>query len=655
MSLEPFRCRRILMVFAVLVSACLAEPSLPTLFTDHMVVQRDRPIHIWGKADEGERLTVDLSGHTGTATADASGHWSLFLPAMNAGGPFTLTIHGNKQITIKDVMIGEVWLASGQSNMAFALAGAEGADREIPKADYPQIRLFTVPQRIALSPQGNTLPAHWEVCSPDHAKHFSAVSYFFARDVYMSLGVPIGIVVSAWPGTLIEEWISPQEFQADAALKSILDQVQRMSPDERKFAENSLPFELQYDDFELVAAGSDNKVIANFDDGTSRTTTGGDFSYTWTDSPDSLFDLVAPGRDGKGFAARITGRLDGAQGSTLTVRYKLDGTSVDLRPYAGIRFWVRGNGSFRFRSLQPTISDYDNYTTDVVKATPDWQQVTIWFRDLRQEGWGVSLPFTQDSLSGFSIESLTTLGYAEMPVTALYQGMIAPLMPYAFRGALWYQGESNALKAHQYQKLLPALIRSWRQASGNRDLEFLIVQLPNHGAIPEQPSESAWAELREAQLLTLKHTSHTGLAVTIDVGDPANVHPHRKLEVGHRLALWALGTAYKQPIVYSGPLYESMQVRGNEIVIHFSHPGAGLEARGGGPLQGFAIAGADRKFHWAEARIEGDSVLVSSSAVPQPVAVRYAWGDSPPCNLFNKDGLPASQFRTDDWPGITGD
>jgi sialate O-acetylesterase len=266
----------------------------------------------------------------------------------------------------------------------------------------------------------------------------------------------------------------------------------------------------------------------------------------------------------------------------------------------------------------------------------------------------VSLPFTQDVLSGFSIENLTTLGYAPMPVSALYQGMITPLLPYAFRGVLWYQGESNALKAHQYRKLLPTLVQSWRKASDNTDLEFLIVQLPNHGAIPEQPAESAWAELREAQLMAFKHVPHTGLAVTIDVGDPNNVHPHHKLEVGQRLAPWALGTVYKRPIIYSGPIYQSMQLNGREIAIQFTHVGAGLEAHGIGELQGFAIAGSDRKFHWADARIEGDTVVVSSQEVAKPVAVRYAWADSPRCNLFNKDGLPASPFRSDDWPGITG-
>ena len=635
---------------------CWADPVLPSFISDHVVLQRGREIHIWGKADGGENITVSLAGHAVTATTDIRNHWSVQLPTLSAGGPFTLIVQGKKTIVIKDVMIGEVWIASGQSNMTFALDSAEGAAAEVPKADYPQIRLFTVPRKIALSPQEDTLPAHWQICTPDTAKSFSAVAYFFAREIHRKLNVPVGVIESAWPGTTIEDWVAPEALQADADLAPVLEEWKLATPDEKKFAENSLPLDLEFDDFELIpaTAGSTSKVLANFDDGTSRMSTGGSFSYGWGDSPDALFELVSPGRGAGGFAARVAGRLDGTQDSTLTARYKLDGAAVDLSSYAAIRFWVRGSGSFRFRSKQPTITDWDDYASPVLNASSDWQPVTVLFRDLRQEGWGVTLPFTQNALSGFTLESLTTLGYAPIPVSGLYQGMITPLLPSAFRGVLWYQGESNALKAHQYRKLLPALINGWRKASHQDDLEFLIVQLPNHGATPGEPGESAWAELREAQLLMLQHVPRTGLAVTIDVGDPKDVHPHRKLEVGQRLALWAQGTIYKEPIEYSGPLYGSMRIEGSEIRVRFTHVGSGLEVHSGGELRGFAVAGADRKFHWAEARMDGDTVVISSRDVPSPVAVRYAWGDSPLCNLFNKDGLPASPFRTDDWPGITG-
>ena len=553
----PRRAARIALGLSILACGLCswADPVLPSLLTDHMVLQQGREIHIWGEGDAGEKVTVSLADRIAATTADADHHWSVLLPSLSAGGPFTLTVVGNKKIEIKDVMIGEVWIASGQSNMTFALDGAEGAATEVPKANYPQIRLFTVPRRIALSPQQNTLPASWKICTPQNAREFSAVAYFFARDIHRKLNVPVGIVESAWPGTAIEDWIAPEAFQADADLRPVLEDWNRASPEEKTFAANSLPFEVEFDDFELIpaAASSAEKILANFDDGTARVSTGGSFSYNWEDAPDAPFELVSPGRGGKGFAARIAGTLNGAQGSTLAASYNLDGTAIDLTSYAGIRFWVRGNGSFRFRSKQPTVTDWDDYAAPVMKASSAWQQVTVWFRDLRQDGWGVVLPFTQDALSGFTIESLTTVEYPPIPVSGLYEGMITPLLPSAFRGALWYQGESNALKAHQYRKFLPALIQSWRDGLRNKDLEFLIVQLPNHGATPDNPSESAWAELREAQLITSQHVPQTGLAVTIDVGDPKDLHPHRKLEVGQRLALWAEGTVYRQPIEYSGP------------------------------------------------------------------------------------------------------
>lgn len=654
---------RILTVACVVVwgIACWADPVLPALFSDHMVLQRGSKIHVWGNAAPSEKIDISIADRAGTTTADIAGHWSVYLPALTAGGPFTLVIQGNKKVEFKDVMIGEVWVASGQSNMTFALNSAENGAVEVPKADYSQIRFFTVPRNISEIPQDNTLPASWQVCTPDTAKNFSAVAYFFARGLYRNLKVPIGVIQSAWPGTTIQEWIDPITMPSDPNLATLVEAWNNASPEKKRLAAQPEPFTLEFDDFELVpsSTGATPKMLANFDDGMSDTSLGGSFSYSWQDTPDSTFELVSPGRGGEGFSARVAGRIDGAQDSILTASYQPDHSPVDLGAYSGIRFWVRGNGSFRFRSLQPTITDYDDYAAPVMKASSDWQPVTIWFRDLRQEGWGVTLPFTQTSLSGFSLECLTSAGYVPLPIFGLYEGMITPLLPYEIRGAIWYQGESNALRAQEYRKLLPALIDGWRKAWRDDGLEFLIVQLPNHGDTPTQPGESAWAELREAQLLTMKSTPHTGLAVTIDVGDPKDVHPHRKLEVGERLALWALGTTYKEPIVYSGPMYESMNIdhssgEPSEVRIHFTHVGAGLEAHGSDALQGFSVAGPDRKFHWADARIEGDTVVVSSPEVTQPVAVRYAWADSPQCNLFNKDGLPASPFRTDDWPGITG-
>jgi sialate O-acetylesterase len=640
----------LLFLFAVLMPL-RAEPVLPHLFSDHMVIQRETEIRIWGWADPGENISVSLGNETSQTTAEANGDWKVILPAMRAGGPFTLMVQGKKTIIFRDVMLGEVWVASGQSNMTYALSGATGGEKETLHATYPGIRFFTVPKKIAVAPQSDTLAAVWEVCSPETAKSFSAVSYFFARDLHKDLGVPIGIILSSWPGSAGEEWTDPESLRREPGLKPIVERWDASAAEVKSYAAHAADFSLEFDDFELLRAAGDSHdpvILSNFDDGTAQISTGGSWIYDWQGAPDSVFELIKPGRGGKGFAARVKGTLDGASSSRIIASFRQDNSAFNLTSFAGIRFWVRGNGSFQFRTLQPTIQDYDDYSTGEFQATPEWKQITIWFKDLKQDGWGVYAPFTLNALTGFAITNMTRVGDPPRPPAGLYESMIAPLQPYRIRGAIWYQGEGNTWRAYQYRTLLPALIAGWRKGWKEGDFPFLIVQLPNQGDSPEL-GDSIWAELREAQLLTAKTVPNTGLAVTIDVGDPHNLHPPRKEEIGYRLAVWAQGTTYGRKIVYSGPIYDSMQIVGSEIKIHFLHRGTGLEARDG-TLKGFSIAGADRKFHWANARIDGESIAVSSPDVVSPVAVRYGWAGSPECNLYNKEGLPASPFRTDDWP-----
>jgi sialate O-acetylesterase len=552
------------------------------------------------------------------------------------------------------VILGEVWVASGQSNMSYALSGAAGGDKEIPRATYPGIRFFTVPKKIAVEPQSDTLPAAWEVCSPETAKSFSAVSYFFARELHRALGVPVGIILSSWPGTAGEEWTDPDSLRREPVLKPIVERWDVSAGEVKSYAAHPKEFSMEFDDFELLRSANDPQdpvTLSTFDDGAAQISTGGNWIYDWQGAPNSVFELVTPGRGGRGFAARMKGMLDGASSSQIKASFRQDNSAFNLTSFAGMHFWVRGDGSFQFRTLQPTIQDYDDYSTDTFQATPEWKQVTIWFKDLKQAGWGVYAPFTINALTGFAITNMTRVGDPPRPPAGLYEGMIAPLQNYRIRGAIWYQGEGNAWRAEQYRTLLPALIEGWRKGWGEDDFPFLIVQLPNQGSSPEL-GDSLWAELREAQLLTAKRVANTGLAVTIDTGDPHNLHPPRKAEIGERLSLWALGTTYGKKRVYSGPLYDSVQVTGDQMRIRFQLMGSSLEARGE-TLKGFAIAGPDRKFHWAEAHIEGETVIVSSESVPHPVAVRYAWADSPERSLFNKEGLPASPFRTDDWPGAS--
>lgn len=643
-------------VIALSPAALRANPVLPHLFSDHMVLQRNKEISIWGTADPGEKLAVTVASSSRDVVADSNGRWNVALPVMPAGGPFLLTVRGKTTITLKDVMIGEVWVASGQSNMTYGLSDSLGATEELPRAGYPNVRFFTVPRNISLTPQPNTLPAAWEVSTPDTAKDFSAVAYFFALELYKKLGVPVGIILSAWPGSQGQEWTDHDSLANAAILQPILSRWKSAPREVKAISEQHVPFTLEFDDFELLPthAGDAPKVFSDFDDGSSQTSTAGYWTFDWPDEPDATFDLAAPGRGGSGYAARVTGHFDGTHFPHLEAVFSPNATPTDLSAYSGVRFWVRGSGAYQFQTLQPTITDADNYSTAIMQASSEWKQVTIHFADLKQAGWGVWTDLTPSALTGFQIVAMSALGDPDRPPSGLYEGMITPLERYRIRGAIWYQGESNALSAFQYRTLLPRLILAWRKAWGEGDFPFLIVQLPNYGGSPEL-GDSAWAELREAQLLTAKTVPNTGIAITIDLGDPKNVHPPRKKEVGERLAYWALGTSYDQKIVYSGPLYESMQIQGNQVRIRFTHTGSGLEAHGGGPLKGFSIAGADRKFHWAEARIDGDRVVVSSPDVPAPTSVRYAWANSPDCNLHNKDGLPASPFRTDDWPEITAD
>jgi sialate O-acetylesterase len=639
---------------ALVCGTAQADPSLPRLFSDHMVLQRGVASRIWGWADPGEKIQVSLGQITREAVAGADRRWELTLPSMSAGGPFVLAVRGKRTIELRDVMLGEVWVASGQSNMTFALADATGGSDEILRADRPEIRLFTVPGRVAVTPQPDTLPAGWKVCAPETAKEFSAVAYFFARRLREYLHVPIGIILSAWPGSRGEEWTDAESLRADPILKPIVDRWDRSPASAKSFASEPATIDLEFDDFELLPAPANSGqpvILSNFDDGPANVSLGGDWTYGWQEAPQTSFSLVAPGRDGKGYAIRVSDRVAELNSSRLEARFKPGNAAADLSAYAGVRFWVRGEGKFRFQALQPTITDTDNYERQTLQPTPEWELVTVWFKDLAQEGWGVRMPFTPAALTGFALLSMPEVGYPARPPSGLYDGMIAPLEPYSIRGAIWYQGEGNTWRAYQYRYLLPALIQGWRKAWREEDFPFLIVQLPNQGESPEL-GDSIWAELREAQLLTSRAVRNTGLAVTIDAGEPKNLHPPRRKEVGERLALWALGTTYGQRIVYSGPLYKSMLVERSQLRIQFDLFGSSLVANGD-VVKGFSIAGPDHKFHWAEARIDGDTVVVSSKDVPSPLSVRYDWANSPEGNLYNREGLPASPFRTDDWPSAT--
>ncbi len=502
------------MLLAVAGVVC-ADVKLPAVIGDNMVLQQGRKLSIWGWAEPGEEVTAGVSWHSMSwaVTADANGKWVFKMNPPKAGGPYEMTISGKNVIRIKNIMVGEVWVCSGQSNMQWAVSQSANAEQEIAEANYPKLRLFTVERKVADQPQPDC-SGSWTSCSPQTVPGFSAVAYFFGRELHKTLGVPVGLIHTSWGGTPAEAWTKRGVLKADADFKPIL---------------------------------------ARYDE---------------------------------------------------------------------------------------AVAKYPQAKQEYEQKLEEWKQAVE-----KAKAEGSQVPRRPGELFG--------PGNPNSP-SGLYNAMIAPLIPYSIEGAIWYQGESNAGRAYQYRKLFAAMIKNWRDDWGQGDFPFLFVQLANFKAVNPEPAESDWAELREAQLMTLT-LPNTGMAVIIDIGDANDIHPKNKQDVGRRLALWALGTTYGQKMDYCGPIYKSMKVEGDRIILNFDHVGGGLAAAADEPLRGFAVAGADRKFVWADAKIAGDTVVVSSDKVSEPVAVRYAWADNPVCNLCNKEGLPASAFRTDDWPGITVD
>jgi sialate O-acetylesterase len=503
-------------VIALLGAISAADVRLPAIIGDNMVLQAGGRACLWGWADPNEEIKVRVSWRQvdWTIQADSDGKWIFLMTTPEVGGPYEITFKGKNTVVVKNILAGQVWVCSGQSNMQMALEQAANAKEEITAADSPQIRLFTVARKIAEKPQEDC-EGKWVACSPETAGGFSAVGYFFGRQLHKELKQPIGLIHTSWGGTPAEAWTSPAGLEENPNLEPILKRYK--------------------------------EALAVY--------------------PEAM------------------------------VKYK-----EDLAKWNEAAKQAKAEG----------------------KPAPAG-------RPGRPLG-----PDNPNSPSG------------------LYNAMIAPLTSYTIRGTIWYQGESNAGRAYQYRDLFPTMIKSWWNAWRQEDFPFLYVQLANYMAVKNEPNDSAWAELREAQSMTLE-LPDTGMAVIIDIGEANNIHPRNKQDVGKRLALWALAKTYDRDVVYSGPLYKSMQRKDHQIILSFDHVGGGLVAKDGAPLKGFALAGADRKFVWADAKIEGNKIVVSSDKVADPVAVRYAWADNPVCNLYNKEGLPASPFRTDTWPGVTID
>ncbi|XZE54950.1 sialate O-acetylesterase [Planctomycetaceae bacterium SH139] len=482
------------------LSTALADVQLPNIFSDSMVLQRDQENRVWGMADAGEAVTVMISGQTHETEADADGYWQVTLQPLSVGEPRTLTVRGKNEIKLEDVLVGEVWICSGQSNMQWTVNSSESPDLERLAANFPQIRMINYRQQGSQTPVWSHPDRQWMVCTPENVGNFSAVGYFFARQLHQTLDVPIGMINNAWGGSACEAWINRDVLVADGRFAGMLQRWENM---ENQFEE-------------------------------------------------------------------LSGKDD------------LDDKAQQTR------------------------------------------------RNLSNQMGGNQRPAN------------------------IYNGVLKSHMGYGIKGAIWYQGESNAGRAYQYRELFPLMISSWRKEWGAGDFPFYWVQLADFRQEKSAPGESDWAELREAQTMTMDKLENTGEAVIIDIGEGKDIHPRNKVDVGRRLARWALAKQYAIEIAHQSPRYQAMEKVDGKIVLSFAHVDGGWRPFDVPQPIGFTIAGEDKQFVTADAKILKDGrIEVWSDSVKDPASVRYAWADNPVCNMYDRADLPLTPFRTDDWDGVT--
>ncbi len=505
---------------ALLLLACtpacgFADVKLPALFSDHMVLQRDMPLPVWGWAEPGEEVAVVLGNQTHKATADADGNWRVTLEPLSLGDPQTLVVEGKNRLQVNDILVGEVWLCSGQSNMGWDVKNCWNAELDIAGAKFPNIRIITVGGEGSQTPVKD-FQGRWDVCTPKTVGNFSAVGYFFGRELHQILDVPIGLIDNAWGGSSCEAWVRRDLLESDPMYEALIARWKKT--------------EAEYD-LEKAKADLAEKIKA--------------------------WEPLAE-------AAKKAGK------------------------------WHPGKP----RLHNPLVNQH-------------------------------------------------------RPAN-LFNARLMPVVPFAIKGSIWYQGESNAGRAYQYRELFPLMIQNWRDTWKQGDFPFYWVQLADFTRELPDPGDSNWAELREAQTMTMDRLANTGEAVIIDLGEAADIHPRNKVDVARRLARWALTQDYGLNFACPSPRYDAMEITDGKIVLSFKHVGYKLRTVDAHEAEGFAIAGEDKKWVWADAKITEDNhIEVSSEAVPNPVAVRYGWANNPVCNIYNFKGLPLTPFRTDDWPGVT--
>lgn len=637
-----------LFVIAVsFVATAWANIRLPGFFGNHMVLQRDKVVPVWGWSAPGETVEVWFHNQTKKTKADKRGQWKISLNPETAGGPYQLTVTGANRITLTDVLIGDVWICSGQSNMEMNVGSSANAEQEIQSANFPQIRHIKIPNAISGTPESDIASGAWQVASPETVGNFTGVGYFFARKVHQETGVPIGLINASWGGTMIETWISGEALNGHAEFKNSLQKIsfediearneklfqtlmQEIESTEGKPTAAASPAvwkepAFDHTDWKKIAlpVAFDQRGLAKFD-GTIW------FRKTVTLTGDAVLDgaTLNLGTIDDFDEAYINGiKVGGSNAYNVVRQYAVPrgalregANTIALRVTDNI-----GNGGFFGKPVDLNLT----YKNGIAPLAGDWF---------------------------YKIESLkkASVNPNSYP-SLLFNAMIHPLLPAGIRGVLWYQGESNASRAYQYRAAMPVLIRDWRAQFKQGDFPFYFVQLASFNSNNGNSNKgSTWAELREAQTQTLA-LPNTGMAVTLDIGETSDIHPKNKQDVGGRLAAIALHHVYGKGTPYSGPVFQAMRTEGAKAILTFSNAGSGFSIKDPyGYIKGFEVAGADKKFYFAKAHIEKGSVVVYSDSVTAPVAVRYGWADDmPDANLYNREGFPAVPFRTDAWPGIT--
>ena len=613
-----------------------------------MVLQRDKNIPVWGTAEPGGKVIVEIAEQQKSTEVTKDGKWRIDLQPMPAGGPYDLTIIGMDTISFSNVMVGEVWLCSGQSNMEMPVRNVNNSEEEIANSDFPMIRLFQVNKTTGYQPVDTVNSDGWNECSPGTIPNFSAAAYYFGRKLFKELDIPIGLINSSFGGTPVESWISAKALKE---IPEFHEELEKMDSTFNEQIQNPDKFKAELKLREKIIKRGDLGFVNGQPIWNNPELDVADWNTM--NLPIKWEKAGYPDLDGIMWFRKEINIPASMIGNDLTLSLGPI-NDADITWFNGVKV-----GSMLDANI-PRV-----YNIPISVAKPGKNVIIVNVEDIGNNG-GILGKANQMFIANNNGEKISVAGKWRYKIgfdrevlgpkqhipTVLNNGMIYPIIPFAIQGAIWYQGESNASRAHQYQTLFPVMIKNWRNQWNNGEFPFIFVQLANFNKLQSELKDNDWAELREAQLMTLS-LPNTGMAVTIDIGDASDIHPKNKKEVGNRLALNALNWVYGKEIEYSGPIYKTNRIQGNKINLTFDHVNSGLTTPKNEVLKGFSIAGSDKKFYWAQAEIKDDSIVVWNDRIKNPVAVRYAWASNPICNLYNKAGLPASPFRTDSWPGIT--